>query len=59
MRASLKKAEALRRRIRWWDDMPSQGQLSTMVKISRENGMAYHKPGSQNRKKGSGRKGTK
>lgn len=64
MKRARKVKEALVRRVSEWDNMPSQGGASPTTKIAKGeplgNGMAYHRPGSQNTKKGrSGRSSTR
>ncbi len=64
MKRAKKVKAALARRVSVWENMPANGILSPSVKVAKGeplgNGMAYHKPGSQNTKKGrSGRSSTR
>lgn len=53
MKRAKKVKQALTRRIASWDDIVSNGFIGTNTKIAKEpNGLAYHRPGSQNTKKG-------
>lgn len=55
MKAAAKQREALARRLRWWEELRSDGLIGTTTKIVRHDNKAkaFIKPGSQNRKKGS------
>jgi hypothetical protein len=57
LKASQKQARALARRVEAWEAMPAVSMVGTTTKIVRLDSTtaAYHKPGSQNRKKGAGR----
>lgn len=54
MRQAKKIRQALKRRREVWDNLSAMDMIGPSTKKVREpNGMAYHKPGSQNRRKGS------
>lgn len=53
MKRASKVKQALVMRVASWEDIPSKGLTGPHTKIVKEpNGMAYHKPGSQNCRKG-------